>query len=307
MKIKFIVIFMIIALVLSGCSFSEKAVWDRDPSEHWQISKTGEKTNVGEHEFDEEGFCTVCKSKIIIQINGNIDVCNYDENGNQIRLTSFPPGNYNPWEYITEYEYDENGEVSQSKTYCNGELCETFERNGETVQQDYYYDDGSHQLSIIYPGYLGNTIIKQWYSYDPDGNVSYESYTESLLDENGEAYLHKTSETIYSTETKIISESNAFMHPVSVEKYDFDGNLIDDYDYAYEYGEENLIIYEGIYRQGKIYKEHFSRVITEGEGLVNQPYKEVTHHENGYYIIEYDDMGNVSSETHYDPEGNVIE
>ena len=97
------------------------------------------------------------------------------------------------------------------------------------------------------------------------------------------------------------------MHPVSVEKYDFDGNLIDDYDYAYEYGEENLIIYEGIYRQGKIYKEHFSRVITEGEGLVNQPYKEVTHHENGYYIIEYDDMGNVSSETHYDPEGNVIE
>ncbi|MBR3962604.1 MAG: hypothetical protein IKK14_03660 [Oscillospiraceae bacterium] len=309
MRFKILLVLAVLAAVFSGCSAKEpeNILWERNPSEHWINGKNGEKLNVGEHELDEESFCKICGCEIVYQVDGVITVSNYDEKGNPVRVTNFAFQGKSFDDYITEYKYDENGGILYSETFENGRLCETFEKTGETVQKDYYYIDGSHHLSITYPGYLGDTIISQWYSYDPEGNVEYEEYTENLLDKNGEIYLNRTTSIHYPTETKVVSEANALGHPLSVEKYDLDGNLIDNYDYAYEYGEENLIVYEKIIHQGKLYKEHFLKVITQGEGLVTQPCKEITYHETGHYVIEYDENGNITAETHYDSDGNIIE
>ena len=305
---KLVFIFAVLAAVLSGCIAEEpeNAVWERNPTEHWINGKNGEKLNVGEHELDEESFCEICGCEIFDHGNGVITVSNYDEKGNPVRVTNFAFGGNSFDDYISEYKYDENGEVLYSETFENGRLCETFEKNGETVQKDYYYIDGSHHLSISYPGYLGDTIISQWYAYNPEGNIEYEEHNESLADKNGEIYLNRTTYIHYPTETKVVSEANALGHPLSVEKYDLDGNLIDDYDYAYEYGEENLIVYEKIMRHGNLYKEYFSKVVTQGEGLATDLYKEIVYHETGHYVIEYEN-GGIISETHYDSEGNIIE
>mgnify|MGYP006874772562 CR=1 FL=1 len=139
----------------------------------WSGGKNGEKLNVGEHELDEESFCEICGCEIFDHGNGVITVSNYDEKGNPVRVTNFAFGGNSFDDYISEYKYDENGEVLYSETFENGRLCETFEKTGETVQKDYYYIDGSHHLSISYPGYLGDTIISQWYAYDPEGNIEY--------------------------------------------------------------------------------------------------------------------------------------
>ena len=425
---KLLLIFAALALIFSGCS-GENAVYDRNTTEHWINGKDGEKLNAEEHRLDENNFCSVCKSEIVFAFDGSAEINNFDEKGNQIRFTGYSKDGSVTYDYTTEYRYGENDEIIYYAAYQDGRLYETYENIGGTIQEEYFEEDGSHNLSITYEGYLGDTIINQWYAYDPDGNVYYESCTESIIDDEENSYILTETTANYQKGVKTFGEYDEKNNPVFRKEYDLDGNLLalyefvfeydkkgglvyekqlldgkpsfeiffdvveegdnfyslekksityaedgsktiysldekgniifesheeffftkdgehylttvteiyditgikqvtdfnsngdelscksynlggellSTYDYAYEYGEENLIVYEKIMRHGNLYKEYFSKVITQDEGLATYLYKEIVYHETGHYVIEYEN-GGITSETHYDSEGNIIE
>lgn len=304
-------VFLTVLMLFFGCVPSdfhevyvvpEDAVWDRNPVEHWINSENGEKLHISEHEFDEEGFCTVCKSFVECWTDGGADVCNYDEKYNLTRSTSFDEEGNILFDYVMEYRYDKNDEIIYCATYQNGRLYETYENIEGTVQKEYFEEDGTHQLSITYTGYLGDTIINQWYAYDKEDNVHYESYTETLLDENGEGYLIRETGTDYKTGIKTVGEYDSYMNPLLFEEYDFEGNLLSSREGHYEYSDDGFLLYKKILLNGKPEIEIFFDAETFYET------KKLSYEEDGSYTVtEYDENGNETSVTHYDAEGNPVE
>ena len=300
-------ILFILALIMafSGCfsgKVKEDAVYDRNPDEHWINSKKGEKLHVAEHEFDEEGFCTVCKSFVEYWTDGGADVCNYDEKYNLTRSTSFDEEENILFDYVMEYRYGENDEIIYCATYQNGRLYETYENIDGTIQEEYFEESGYHTLSITYKGYLGDTIINQWYAYDPEDNVRYESYTETFIDENGEKHRVKETETNYLDGIKTIGEYDSCMNPLFIKEYDFDGNLLSAIEGYYEYNEEGVLLYKKILLNGKLESEIFFDAETFYET------KNISYTEDGSCtVLEYDKNGDIISETRYDKDGNIIE
>ena len=303
-------VFLAVLMLFFGCVPSDfhevyvvpkDAIWDRNPDEHWINSKKGEKLHVAGHEFDEEGFCTVCKSFVEYWTDGGADVCNYDEKYNLTRSTSFDEEGNIFFDYVMEYRYGKNDEIIYCATYQNGRLYETYENIEGTVQKEYFEEDGTHSLSITYTGYLGDTIINQWYAYDNEDNVHYESYTETLLDENSEEYLIRETETDYKTGIKTVGEYDSYMNPLLSEEYDFDGNLLSRREGYYEYSDEGFLLYKKILLNGKPEIEVFFDAETFYET------KKLSYEEDGSYTVtEYNEEGLGISNVHYDSDGVLV-
>lgn len=300
-----ILVFAVLA-AFSGCFSEEDPVYDRNLTEHWINGENGEKLNLGEHELGEYSpgdmvTCSVCKSEIAFWMDGGADICNFDEKGNPIRSSTYFPDGSVSFDYVMEYRYGENDEIIYCATYQNGRLYETYENIEGTVQKEYFEEDGTHQLSITYTGYLGDTIVNQWYAYDKEDNVHYESYTETLLDENGEGYLIKETGTDYKTGIKTVGEYDSYMNPLLFEEYDFEGNLLSSRVGHYEYSDEGVLIYKKILLNGKPEIEIFFDAETFYET------KKLSYEEDGSYTVtEYNEEGLGISNVHYDSDGVLV-
>ena len=111
----------------------------------------------------------------------------------------------------------------------------------------------------------------------------------------------------YFSEIKQITEYNANGDELSCKTYNFGDELLSSYDYVYEYGEENIIIYQKTLFNGNPESEYFFEVITENGEPLPQLKKAITYYENGSKLVrEYDENGNEIT-TNYDAEGNIIE
>ena len=310
MKTKILLVLLIIALAFSGCiseKIPEDAIYDRNLTEHWINGEDGEKLNLGEHELGEYKpgdmvTCSVCQSEIAFAFDGGAEINNFNEKGNQIRCTGYSKDGSVAYDYVTEYRYGENDEIIYCATYQNGRLYETYENIDGTIQEEYFEESGYHTLSITYKGYLGDTIINQWYAYDPEDNVRYESYTETFIDENGEKHRVKETETNYLDGIKTIGEYDSCMNPLSIKEYDFDGNLLSAIEGYYEYNEEGVLLYKKILLNGKLESEIFFDAETFYET------KNIYYSNDGSYTVtEYNENGDIISETRYDLDGNIIE
>ena len=303
-----------VLMAFSGCvpseiqevsSIPEDAVWERDPNEHWISGESGEKTNVGKHEFDEESFCAVCKSFVEFWTDGGADICNYDEKYNLTRSTSYDHEGNVLFDYVMEYEYNEKGALSYSATYQNGMLYETYELTDNDVRQCFYNGDGSYSVEI---GRTDPEEIDEKRSYDAEGNLVFESYTKNFLTEEGAVYFTEVTSYYHTSEIKQIFIYNANGDELSCRTYNFGGKLLSTYDYIYEYGEENLITYQKILLNGNLNTEIFYDVITENGTCYAQKNKQIVYYENGEkLVIEFDELENEKSFTNYDANGNIKE
>ena len=295
---KLLLIFAALALIFSGCS-GENAVYDRNTTEHWINGKNGKKLNTEEHRLDENNFCSVCQSEIAFAFDGGAEINNFDEKGNQIRFTGYSKDGSVTYDYTTEYRYGENDEIVYSATYQDGRLYETYENIGGTIQEEYFEKDGSHTLSITYEGYLGDTIINQWYAYDPDGNIYYESCIESIIDDEGNSYILTETTANYQKGVKTFGEYDEKNNPVFRKEYDLDGNLLALYEFVFEYDKKGGLVYEKQLLDGKPSFEIFFDVVEEGDNFYSLEKKSITYAEDGSKTIySLDEKGNIIFESH---------
>ncbi len=302
----FLLVFIIAAI--SGCAqeeIPEDAIWDRNPGEHWINGENGEKLHIGEHELDEENFCTVCKSFVEYQTDGSTDVCNYDEKYNLTRSTSFDSEGNILFDYVMEYKYNEKNAISYEATYQNGRLYEETEYLEDEIIKNFYEEDGSHSIEIYRKDI---SEIDEGRSYDAEGNLLYEHFNQNFITDEGSVYLTRVTDIHYFIEIKQIREFNAIGDEISCKSYNLGDELLSSYDYIYEYGEENIINYQKTLFNGNLESENFFDIITENGELLSQLKKTITYYENGSKLVrEFDKNGNEISAINYDANGNVIE
>lgn len=270
--------------------------WDRDGKTHWEMCECGEKVNSAKHKLDDLGVCTVCGSEVF-DYGDSIDVYNYDEYGNIVRVSVCDEKGKLQDDYVHEYVYDEDGNILRMTEYENGEVVGEEEyivtATGENYITKYigYGEDGTRFVNEY--DEFGNVVKAVW--YDKDDNVIGESQSEYANDDTGELYEVKCTEK-YEDGTMCIAEYNIHGDAIKRVFYDADGNIKTEETYEYTYNDEDIRVYEKCYSNGVLDYEAEYTVVEEEDGIWSYQSKYIEYEEDGSANISY-----------YDEEGNEIE
>lgn len=294
--------------VLSACGHTHTATgdWDRDAKEHWQLCECSEKMEVAAHELDDESVCSVCGSEVW-DYGDSADVYNYDENGNMLRSTSFDAEGSVVSETIWEYTYDEDGNMQQVKIYTDGVLTEeefyAAGEDGEFYKESImmYHEDGSKTKNA----YDANGNVIYMASYNADGKVEHESWSEYAQTEDGEFYEAKV-ESTYEDGSKMVCEYTEYGDPITRVSYYADGTVDFEERYEREYNEDGDMLWEKTYRDGVLFHEIVSYASGSDESSSwRYIEKEIDYYEDGTKLTtEYCVEGPVK-ETYYNADGSV--
>ena len=182
----------------------------------------------------ENGLCV----KEIETENGNVDTTEYEYNGkgwpSKITYTS---GN-NWGNYVTEYDYNENGDVTYE--YCvreeNGFYESTYTYEGELLMKQVYdsvYGDGTKNHAMTTYEYNENgKCVKQVDNYDGEESVTVYEY-----DENNNRISEKYSSPDWSYEYRYEYNDNGNVTRMTVEYTD--GESCEE---LYEYDSEGRVV-----------------------------------------------------------------
>jgi len=287
--IRTVFIILLVLSVLCGCAGKEAESpalewkWEADPSGHWKIYENGEKSDFGEHDFNEISVCTVCGIESIEWNNGIISINAFDEEKN----VTFSK-NYKNGEIVAEYEigYNEDGTerlIYSSEINPDGlKMITEYDESGRSVKAQFFYPDGTpHHESV--------------YEYaNPDGGMSFERYTdyeekrifEYGYDEKGDWISY----TVYRLDT---------------------GSFVSGQTFEYEYDSEGRKICQRTFEKDDLREEIFFGYYEDAEGVhcyrSKYIYYIIEDFIKGHYTVtEYNKDGEEISQESYDSLGNKI-
>lgn len=274
--------------VLSGCSKSEEQgavipeeIWDSDPFEHWQNGENGEKLNLGAHETGNEPVCTICGCIINDLGGGNYSINGYDKEGNMISFKEYQNG----------------------KLFLESELTADKDGNFVTTYSVLYDPDGSK----IVTKYSENGDILEGMGYFPDGSLYFEDKYEYAVSDEGFRYLKSSLYTDYVEELKFESVYNEYEDCITYTTYGLSGIMIRTQESEYEYDEEGRKVYGKTTEYKRLKNEYFFDYYEDENGIQSYCCKEIYYNEmGGHTVFEYDQNGEILSETSYDPYGNKV-
>ncbi len=261
--------------------------WERDAKTHWRMLESGEKAEEAAHTM-EDVLCTVCGTEIWLFDDGGADLSNYNENGDQVRMTSYDGTGETLYDIVWAYGYDGQGNRLWDKQYENGMLLAKthYALNAEGVSMpvwsESYYDDGAWGRNEF--DEHGNGV--RLYSYDAQGNVLSEEVCEYLPDEFGWYYMVKS--TVNMEGILFINEYNEYGDWTHTYIEEPDGTVVSDTVFVHEY-EEGVRVSSKSYDSGVLTWETYYNA----DGMTIQ---EIEYLGDGSIVV-YD----------YDEEGNLIE
>lgn len=284
--------------------------WERNAKEHWQLCEDGEKLNVGAHTLNDEDICTVCGSSVLSYDDGKASVSDYDEHGDQIRHTYYAADGTKISETFTEYATDADGncyEVKSTeyqyiygKVYI-GEYNEYGDQTARTISdldgnvehtdrfEREYNDEGEPIWLKVYANDVLVQEVTGFKTYvDED---SYMRFPEAVIDywEDGTRIV-----TAYRDDGEVATETY----------YKADGTVEKEITYIYESDSEGNRTSIKAYESEHLIKE--SEYALDEYGWSYKA-KETEYYEDGSKTVyEYDEDGELVSETKYDAEGNEI-
>lgn len=313
---KIIISGILAAALLAGCgtqdahSHTPGETWDWNGTEHWKTCECGEKVDAAAHAAGEDMICADCGVELWDLGDGSVDAYSYDEYGNSLRSVSFDAEGNILSEYRCEYEYDDAGNILQSKSYIDGVLeSEDFYTMGSEgcmihTKCVMYMEDGSTTINE-YDEY-GNVILLQ--SFDTDGNVTLDSRAEYAQDDDGEFYKVKQTE-VYDNGEKIVAAYNSCGDIVHRERYNADGTLEGEDVWEYGYDENGNWQWRKEYVDGKLFHEIVSYAeFSDGSYTMRYPDKVIQYYEDGSYsVMHLDENSEIIEQHDYDADGNKIE
>ncbi len=238
MKKRVVLIFTMIMLIMNGCGNScEHQTLETNISydlfDHWyKCSDCQKKTAKENHQFNDEGLCEKCNTKIIDEQ----ELEHYDEVGLLERSVSYIH-RYRRRGYDVleekQYEYDDKGLLKTVKTYWEGDLfsVENYlplsnDVNKVYVESDIYYDDiYKEETHTTYDedGEMIQTIV-----YDKNQNIIEELVYSHQVKYDDEGNITKTityaNDKLYCETTYYIDENGDLCIKEYIE-YDEDGNV----------------------------------------------------------------------------------
>ena len=239
---KMMCLLMLLVMVLPCAGMAETAAdpdypvfeWERDAKEHWHVLDNGEKADVAAHVM-QDVFCEVCGSEIWLFDDGYADVSNYNEHGELVRATSYDDQGVVNYDCAYAYGYDENGNMLWEKQYEQGvfvaetEYALNAEGENWPVWSASYYDDGTSARNE-YDDH-GNVI--KAYTYDAEGNITYESTSEYAL--NADGWYYEAKQTAVMDGTVFVNEYNEYGEWTYVSIIEADGTVVTNASFEYEY------------------------------------------------------------------------
>lgn len=285
--------------------------WDRDAKQHWQVCEDGEKLNVGEHTLDDEGICSVCHSLVTDYGEGQFIVNNHDEHGDTVRYTYYDADGSVVEEEFTEYGLDAEGNCYELKTtrydYTYGAIY--------VSEYNEYGDQTARTISDL----EGNVEQTDRFEreYNDEGDPIWEkSYTNDVLVQeitgyqtyvDGE-YTMRFPETVidyYEDGTKLVTDYGDDGEVAKETYYKADGTVEKEWTYTYETDSEGNWTSIKVYEGERLVKE--TEYALDADGW-NYPVKETEYHEDGSKTVcEYNEYGELVSESQYDADGNLIQ
>lgn len=165
--------------------------WELDKEKHWKICKEcEEKTEKGEHQFQEDGLCETCGAFVADNGEDGYSIITYDSHGSMDRCTDYDTDGNVISENTYECEYYEDGNPKYAKDYCDGVLqreAEYLPCENQDIAEVYesksisYEADGSKAVST----YNEYSMLLSYTQYDADGNVIGEDIYDYVYDEDG--------------------------------------------------------------------------------------------------------------------------
>lgn len=272
--------------------------WERNAVEHWRVLPSGEKTDLGSHHL-EDAVCTVCGSEVWAFDGGTADVSDYNEHGDLVRYTSFDEDGSLTFELRYAYEYDAEGHILVSREFTGDVLTTEIVYNvgsdGEQipVSQVVYYDDDTWAANEY--DEHGNLIHSV--SYDPDGTISVEEFSEFAQNAEGRYYEWKQTSR-YSNGAVFYSEFNEYGDPIRHRSTEADGAVWEDVTYEYEYA-------EGVAR----WKKQYSNGILTLEAHYHPDgytEREIEYFDGGARMVtDYNDYADPVTITSYAADGSI--
>ena len=301
-KITAIWICVALCLSLTACGHKHTVDnWDEDAKTHWHTcAECGDQVDSGAHELDEESICTVCGAAVYDEGDGQFCVMTYDEWGSCDSNTYYDAdGNITFREY-DEREYYEDGNPKHTRTYVDGVLtsersylyCENSEfPEVYTSEEINYMDDGSRQVIR----YIDWCNVESSVTYNPDGSELESTIYEYDFDDEGNVLGRRAyTNGALSEEAKAFVGPDGNLYDSFIIFYEADGSVSVSNEYVYEFNDNGDQIYHAYYYNGVINMEYFCEADADGWMYTARE-------------VEYDEAGNVISDTSYDSEGNIID
>lgn len=157
---------LLVLNALSGCGKHKHAagdIWERNATEHWRLCECGEKLESGTHQLQND-VCTLCGSEIW-DTGDEIHIYNYDEMGSTIHSSSYNTQGELLYDQVFNYEYSANGLI----------LRESVWENGFCIQETEYDENGNVTISRSYEEGIGLSLESRYeYTQNADG-LDYQS------------------------------------------------------------------------------------------------------------------------------------
>lgn len=297
--------------VMTACSshsHTQSASWEADSTGHWKVcGGCDEKLQAGDHTLNDASRCTVCFSDVM-DWGDSVSVYTYDGHENPIRMAEYDADGKLLTETVYEYEYDNDGNLKNTKEYIDGFFNSESEytvSEGESILTKFtqYNEDGSK----FYNEYDDNGNVVKMIDYDANGNVNLQTVSQYAQNDDGEWYETAGTET-YADGTKIEAEYNEYSHNISRVIYDADGTVASTETWEYTYDDNGLKLTEKTYVDGVLNEEMIYKTVTQDGGSYTYPETITTYHEDGSKTVcVYNENDELVRETEYDADGNVVE
>ena len=201
---------------------------------------------------------------------------------------------------VQEIEYDEAGNVTKSFSYSYGSLDDGYEVEYDAAgnkEKEIQYESGLLSCITTYDE-NGNPKDETW--YDPYGDVSYYETASLEYNEAGDVeWIIWTGEDEYTT-IKIQKLYDENGNLAVVYRYGWDDSLLAGYEYRQDGQISKIISYNGdqvLQRTEYTYIETESGEFWLASAITYDSDETIDFWEK--YDYEYDDMGNIASETAY--------
>ena len=300
-----------------------EAVWDADLEQHWQIDETGNKTELAPHQFDGAGSCEICNSTVLDYNDGTYELTVYNKYGN-IEHSRFYGEDGNVAYYAdNEYEYSPDGKCLSYTRFENGVKTHTayFAYTNEGFQyaeRTLTYQDDQSVTEVVYNSEMD---ITRETVYLPDGTVSHETLYYIQYDNGKKVEQVKTvngtvaekveyanglikSKTVYGEDGVVkVEEFNEYSMKTRSAEYEGD-TLVTETVYEYTVDENGNATSRKRYVDGRLEEE--AEIAYAPAGYFYDK-RLILYNEDGSRTeYEADESMNVTSETVYDADGNII-
>ena len=222
---KFFALLLACALLCGGaCAYADAAEYDFDRTSHWTLDENGEKANEEAHSLSDDDFCSVCGAEVLEFDDGSAWVSLYDDYGFPCRFICYGEDGVIYSDAAYEYTYDENGNLTNCKTYSYGVL--TTETVYGTIEDEYgsynftqsitqYNDDGTR--CVVAYDENGWDCAEEL--YNADGTLAYSYTIVNEFDENDQIVR------IAKMDGDTVAEETLF-------EYDENGNTVSERNYV---------------------------------------------------------------------------